>query len=649
MGGTIWGGSEVGLALAALRDQQRAMKRLELDMVAMDKPGFTKTIQESSIHYSNGKAIGIDEGVIREVTDSGAENDLHSLAAQLKQNEELAKYLGNYQKAFGDSVENCAFLNSGNKVAVAINTACSQGGDILANKKAILNAMAEHTRQLNILADKLQGLRNSASSEMTGEISTINRLLKEIAAINANIDPLSSNQDANISYSRQRRVLLDQLAEHIQISVTEGGDSDFLVYTPSGRVLVQGSLAAEFIYNPPAAVDASQTFAKGVITLQSLDIDSTALESPSTGTDALPGNPSDTNYYDRRTEAFIFDVTSDFANTQGGAMSGLMSFLQSDSMKFAQALDAYAAGLRDSFNALHNLSSAIQPRTTLQGSNPGYIGGSPLTGTTAIEGAGTLRIAIVNTATNLATLNVDIDLSSVTDVDSLCDLISNNATLRGHATASIVDGALQITTLDTNCGISLGNANGSDAPTIAAPRSTAYGFSEFFHLNDVLTSSSNFWRGGSITGIASSISVDSKMLANPQFFSMNQLRDSALGTEAQAVSGDMNIGRKMSDLFTRTKIQFQTASGGTIQQTLEEFAKGLVEDVEASSNNLNDEIEAQEEAYKQQQTLFQENYGMDEQEIAIRSMQISKSQDLYFAFLNHYWRLMDNVARMGRQ
>lgn len=647
MGGTIWGGPSVGLALAALKDQQRAMQRLERDMVAMGMPGFTKTIQESSIHYSDGKAIGIDEGVIREVTDSGAENELRSLAAQLKQNEELAKYIGNYQKAFGDSVEDCAFLNSSNKIAVAINTACSQGGDILANKKAILNAMAEHTRQINILADKLQSLRNSASSEIAGEISTINGLLTEIAAINASIDPLASS-DTTISYSRQRRVLLDQLAEHIQINVTEGGDSDFLVYTPSGRVLVQGSLAAAFTYTPPAAVDASQTFANGIITLQSLDIDSTALESPSTGTDALSGNPSDPNYYDRRTEAFIFDVTSDFANAQGGAMSGLMSFLQSDSIKFAQALDAYAAGLRDSFNALHNLSSAIQPRAVLQGSNPGYIGGSTLTGATAIQGAGTLRVAVVNTSTNLATLNVDIDLSGITDVDSLCDLISNNTTLREHVTASIVNGALQIATTDTNCGISLGSADGSDAPTIVVPGSTAYGFSEFFHLNDVLTSSSTFWRGGSITGVASSISVDSRMLANPQFFSMNQLRDNALGIEAQAVSGDMNIGRKMSDLFTRSKIQFQTASGGTIQQTLEEFAKGLVEDVEASSNNLNDEIEAQEEAYKQQQALFQENYGMNEQEIAIRSMQISQSMDLYFSFLNNYWRMMSRVAEMGQ-
>jgi hypothetical protein len=44
----------------------------------MDQPGFTQTTQETSINYSNGKAIGIDAGTVREVTDTGAENQLRS-------------------------------------------------------------------------------------------------------------------------------------------------------------------------------------------------------------------------------------------------------------------------------------------------------------------------------------------------------------------------------------------------------------------------------------------------------------------------------------------------------------------------------------------------------------------------------------------
>lgn len=643
---TIWGGSPVGLALAALKSQYKAMKRLELDMIGLDKPGFTKTIQESSIHYSGGQAIGIDEGAIKEATDSGAENELRYLAAQVNKNEELAKYIGNYQKALGQTEDDCAFLRTGNKIVVAINAACSQGGDSPINKKAVLDAIADHTKQINILANKLQNLRNSASEELANQIPSINQLLVDIAATNANMDP--STPEQNISYSRQQRVLLDQLAEHMQINVQQGNGSDFLVYTSSGRVLVQGSLAAKFIYTPPAAIDTSQTFTSGIITLQSIASDASNLESPSTGTDAPSGYPSDQNYYDRRTEAFIFDVTKDFANTSGGAISGLMSFLQSDSITFGQSLDAYAAGLRDSFNELHNLGSAIQPRATLRSSAPGYIGGSALSGDTAIQGAGTLRIAVINTSTNLATLSADIDLSSITDVDSLCGFINNDSTLQGHVFANVTNGSLQIATRDTNCGISLGCSNTSATPTIrTSEESIPYGFSEFFHLNDVLTTSPNFWRGGGITGLASSIRVDDTILANPQFFSLNQLRDNALGN-AQAVSGDMNIGRQMSDLFTRTKIQFQTPSGETIKQTLEEFSKGLVEHVEGSTNNLHQEIEGDKEAYKQEKTLFQSEFGMNEQEIAIRSMQISKSQDLYFAFLNQYWRMMSRVAEMGQ-
>ena len=641
MTGEIWG-SGAGLALAALRQQTRAMKRLEIDMISMEQPGFTKTVQETSIHYAGGNAIGITEGTVKEVTDVAAENQLRSIASQVNRNEELAKYVSNFENAFGQMGGSNAFIASGNKIVTTINTVCSQGGDTPANKRAVLDAIADHTKQIKIVADKLQNLRDAASKELSGEIPEINKLLSDIASINSKLEAPGASTDSNISYLRQRRVLLDQLAGYIQINIEDNANSDFLVYTPKGRVLVQGSLAAEFIYSPPPAIDASQIFGAGVISLQSIAIDSTNKE-------GAPDPLAPPHYLDRREEAFIFDVSGDFADTQGGAISGLMAFLQGDSVIFGQALDSYAAGLRDSFNAIHNLSSSIQPRATLQGISPGYIGGSSLSGDVSINGAGTLRIAVINTTSNIATMSADIDLSALTsDVDALCHLINSNSTLDGHVTASIVNGSLRITTTDPECGISLGSVDGSALPTISATGSSAYGFSEFFHLNDVITTTPDFWRGGSITGLASCLSVNSSMLSNPAYFSINKLRDEALGTAAQAVSGDPSVGRALSDLFTRSKISFQTPSGGTISQTLEDFSSGLVKQVANEASGLQEEKEAQTEAYKQQETLFSQEYGMDEQEIAIRSMQISKSQDLYFSFLNNYWRMMSRIAEMGQ-
>ncbi len=292
MSGEIWG-SGAGLALAALRQQTRAMKRLEVDMVSMGQPGSTKTVQESSIHYAGGNAIGITEGILKEVTDVGAENQLRSIASQVNRNEELAKYVRNYENAFGQMGGSNALMASGNKVVTTINTVCSHGEDTPANKRAVLDAISDHTRQIKIVADKLQNLRDTASKELSGEIPEINKLLSDIASINAKMDAPGASPDSNISYLRQRRVLLDQLSGYMQINVEDNVDSDFLVYTPKGRVLVQGSLAAEFIYSAPSAIDASQTFGAGTISLQSIAIDSTANEdSPD------PLDPS--HYLDRR-------------------------------------------------------------------------------------------------------------------------------------------------------------------------------------------------------------------------------------------------------------------------------------------------------------------------------------------------------------
>ena len=80
----------------------------------------------------------------------------------------------------------------------------------------------------------------------------------------------------------------------------------------------------------------------------------------------------------------------------------------------------------------------------------------------------------------------------------------------------------------------------------------------------------------------------------------------------------------------------------------DETAKVLPSKYKAKEQAKQAEKEAKTEAYKQQETLFSQAYGMDEQEIAIRSMQISKSQDLYFSFLNNYWRMMSRIAEMGQ-
>ncbi len=614
----IWG-SGVGLAIAALRQKYREMMRLEVDMISMDQPGFVKTTSESAIYYANGNAIGISDGAVQEVTDVGAENQLRSISASAKSATELAKLIAAHEDAFGKMGGSNAFILSGNKVAVAINTLCSQGGDSPSNKLAVLEAIQHHAQQINLVANKLQSLRNGASQDFATQIPEVNQLLTDIAAINASIE---ASPDSNISYLRQRRVKLDKLAEYIEIKV-EDTNSDFLVYTPKGRVLVQGDLAAMYIYNGPAQISASTTFGAGTILLQSVSTDPTA----DTGI-ADVGVPS--HYVNRRSEALIFDVSADFSDTsQGGTISGQMNFLQADSVLFAQALDSYAAGLRDSFNAIHNLSSAIQPRTTLQGS-PGYLGGASLARTLAITAAGTLRVAVVNTTSKLTTFTADIDISAVTSVNAtadnfaLCYLINNNATLTGHITASVdpLTNSLKITTTDPGCGVSLGSVSGAAAPTIATGGGTAYGLSEFFHLNDVLTPSANFWRGGAIAGLASSLTVNSNMLANPQYFSVNKLRDDALGAIAQAVSGDPSVGRSLSDLFTRTNTSFVTATGGTTLQTLQAFATGLIKNVADATSEAQIEKEAQTEAYKQHEALFTQEFGMDEQEIAIRSIDL---------------------------
>lgn len=647
MSGEIWGAG-VGLAIAGLRQKFREMQRLEVDMISMDQPGFTRTVQQSAVYYANGVAVGISDGQIQEVTDAACEGQLRSLSSQVNSAQNLVQYLSQIENAFGHMGGTNALLNSGNKVVTAINTLCSQGGENPTNKQAVLDALQEHLRQISLVSNSVQNIRNSASGDLATQFTAINALLTDIAAVNQAVSSYGTSPSASsISYLRQRRALLDELAQYIEFNVSDTTGS-FLVYTPTGSVLVQDSLAAEYFYSPASQIDASQTFGAGTVTLKSIAIDTTSTESPSTGTHISP--PGDPNYYDRTNESFIFDVSNEFQSSMGGSATGLIQFLQDDSVIIAQQLDSYAAGLRDSFNAIHNLSSAIAPRSTLLGSS-GYIGGSSLLSTLPIDASGVLRIAVVNTSTNVASFSADVDITSAINVTGLCTLI--NSASNGNFTASInsTTNSLQITTSNTGCGISLGSVSGQLPAMVSLSNlgSTKYGFSEFFHLNDIITAPPQYWRGGSITGISSNLALNSSFVSNPDNFSIRALRNDVAGLgAAQAVSGDASIGRSLSDLFTRTTTSFVTASGGSVAQTLEAFSKGIVQQVGTMVADQKFDLETDTEAFKQQQAIFDEQYGLSEQEIAIQSMQISKSQDLYFSFINNYWRMMSRVAEMGK-
>ncbi|HWA60899.1 MAG TPA: flagellar basal body rod C-terminal domain-containing protein, partial [Caulobacteraceae bacterium] len=149
----------------------------------------------------------------------------------------------------------------------------------------------------------------------------------------------------------------------------------------------------------------------------------------------------------------------------------------------------------DAINAAHNASSAVPPPTTLNGRNTG------LDLPTAISGfTGKTSIAVVDASGQLQQ-RVDIDFTAGTmtvngaagpSFTSANFLTQLNTALGGAATASFNNGALTIGAASSANGVSI--QDDATTPSSKAGR----GFSQFFGLNDLLTS-------GSITNYATGL------------------------------------------------------------------------------------------------------------------------------------------------
>lgn len=636
----IWGGSALGQAVAGLTLSEHRMKQLSADMLAMNTPGFVRTSQDVSIEYINGKAYGIREGSVTELTDNAEENNLRSTAAMARGAEAAWNYIQQVANAFGQMGPNNALATTGNKIFKAIEAAHTSGVNSPGNRRAIAEAIKNHLDGISAIASGIQNVRGAAETERSGKINEINALLQQIADINGQIANTAGNSSNQMGFLRQRRVLLDKLGEYIALQ-PPSSEGDFILQTATGRTVVHNSNAAKFLYAPQVAITPSTVF--NPIYLQTISDDPTAV--------GVAGGE----------EALSIDVTNDFNSSSGiGSLAALTNFLQGSSASFTSFLDSYAAGFMASMNAVHNLGSAINPRANLTGL-PGFIGGATLAGAQPIEAQGMLRVAIVKNsiANATATYSEDIDLSAagINTVDDLVNTI-NASGLSAYLVASVnpATNSLQLALIGgypTTDGIALGSVVGQPAPQVGVTGNPQkYGVSEFFHLNDVISAPANFYTGGNSVGLAQQLSLN-PLIANDtsaSALSLVRLRDDAtLGTTSQAVSSDPSGGRAWMDLFNRVQTNFPaTGPNAPYVGTFENFATTILQEVSVQAKNKKTEAEAQAEAYKQQALAFSKTYGLTESEIATMSLQISRSQDLYFSFINNYFRMMKHVAEMGR-
>ena len=449
--------SIMNIALSGMQTSQTALTTVSDNITNVNTPGYARKVVNLSSVVAGGAGVGVTVDDVRRVTNQYLEAANLQCTSAAGSASIISNLLNQAQGAFGDPTQANSYLNQLNTVFSDFTAAATDPASNLPRTQT-LDDLSTFLNTTQTVAGTLSGLNTQADTQINSDVSQINQLLTQINGLNTDITrTISDGADATGSQDNQSQ-LLQQLSSLIAINVTTQPNGTVVVRSSSGQLLAGDGGVATLSYTPSASA------------LGSISI-------------TPPGS----------TQATTLQVGS-------GELQGLLS-LRNNLIPGIQAqLSEYVSGAVSAINAAHNANTAVPPPQTLTGRNTGL--DLP---TIVGDFTGKTNIAVVDASGNL-TQKVVIDFSAgtmsvnggpATAFTPATFLTSLNTALGGTATASFSNGALSLSATTVGSGVAI-----SDDPTTPA-RDAGQGFSQFFGLNDLITSGeiTNFNTGLKATDI----------------------------------------------------------------------------------------------------------------------------------------------------
>ncbi len=514
----------LGTAVSALQTTQAALSVTSNNIANANTVGYTRKTVNLENMLIDGQGAGVKIGAItREVN----EYLLRDVRAQTTAHGETAvrqQFFASMQNMFGtpDAASSMAstLTTLGNKMsALAVDPSSSN------SQIDLVMAAQTLARQMNDMSGQIQDLRYEADQTIASSVGEINQLLQNIAELNVNISRnVALNQPAG-DLQDQRDVAVASLAEKMDIGYFTRGTGEIVIFTSSGRSLVDRE-ASTISYSPAAAMGAEVSY-------------------PSNGISGILLDGA--------------DITTELSS---GMLKGLVDMRDTELPNLGAQMDQLATVLKDQINAIHNDGVAVPPPASLTGER----GFSPATDT--VNMTGTVRIAVLNADGTAAGAPMDFNLADLATVvggnPTIAQVVNaiNGAYaastpaipgLAGATASTNALGQLVITANTAGQGIGINEGTSAEA-------TTGFGFSHYFGLN-------NLFIGSSLGGLASNIAVRSDIAFDSQKVSRGQLSEGVLTAGSVAItSGDSSVVERMAAAFT-AKQSFAAAGGLPVTST----------------------------------------------------------------------------------
>jgi flagellar hook-associated protein 1 len=308
----------IGIGITALNAAQAGLVATQHNIANVNTPGFHRqqTVQSAEIANFTGSGFfgnGVQVDSVRRIVNQFLDNQVVASQGGLSREDAYFTMVSQIDKLLGSSGTGLSSAMQG--FFGAMHEVANNPASLVPRQTLLAYAQTLSSRFEGI-ADQLNMLRSGVDSQLSGSVSVVNSLARQVATLNNKIASLQGSGQPPNDLMDQRDELVRRLAEEIGVTAVRQSDGSYNVFIGQGQALVVGG----------------QSFDLSVIASQ---------EDPTRRVLAI------------RIGAASVELPE--STVSGGRIGGLLAF-RSESLDTAQNLmGRIAIGLADAFNTQHAL------------------------------------------------------------------------------------------------------------------------------------------------------------------------------------------------------------------------------------------------------------------------------------------------------
>jgi len=454
-------------ALTALKTNSAALAVVSNNVANINTQGYARRVVNQQTMAPGGQLMGVDIASVQRVVDHFLQQESLSAGAGAAQYGAQANMFAQLNSILGGPGDKQSLATRLTDLQKAFATA-SQSPTAPASYTAILNSLIAMSDQVAGVSKTISTMQIQLDGQVSSSVADVNGLLQQLFTLNTQIKNAVAAGNEDTGLADQRDVALSQLAQKMDIRISQQADGGLVISTADGLNLVSNTYA-QLSYTPGA-----QGGVYGNIKIQDIN--------PTTG--AAIGSPMPLD-----------------SHLSGGALKGLVDMRDQSLGGLAQALGNFARQTANVVNEVANANAAYPPPASLTGRNTGLLG------TDALGFAGRTSIAVTSSDGALVRrVDVNFDAGSLSVNGGASVALGGtiasftaalNTALGGNGTASFADGKLSLT------------ATGGDGllikDDVVAPTTRGgTAFSQYFGLNDIFKAQAPSIQGTGLTAASAS-------------------------------------------------------------------------------------------------------------------------------------------------